>query len=606
MFGFKKSDHYRMNGKQFEEMKEFYTKLGFSDAQVKKLCKSCFKADIRKDDSVPYKANWTFYRNSDFSGGAPGFFSGKNANAVGRGVARAFTAPVEEVEDGLAADECVPLMRASAMPMEPAMAGAAPVGMAMPFPEPVPSSEPFEPMNTAETHTARENELQSPLDNAQAIFSANVNTASWTYLRSKIARHQTIDTSFVRMEEIINSYRYDLPAPKNDELFSISAESGVCPWDKEKELLFLGFKGKKADKNCRQNLVLLVDVSGSMEDEWILTQMSMAAIISKLKAGDTLSIISYSDRTTTVVKQLECSNSDKCVDAILAVDGIGGCTYGSQGLSDAYEFLQETYDENANNRVFIFTDGDFNFGITSEGGLEEFILKKRETGIYLSIVGYGENNFKDNKMEALARNGNGNYTFVSNPADILDNLSDKLISNLITIAKDVKISVELNPAFVSEYRLLGYDVRKLTQQEFHDTEKAADGIGSEHNVAAVIELKRGKAQKQHKSRYVSVMAENGGDEIAFVEVHYKSPEGENLVMTRSVTLKELSESENKNIPAVSLMASFGLMVKDSKYKGSMTKTQLLNMTSELMNTLKIDEPEPFSHFDIIRQYAVSH
>ena len=157
-----------------------------------------------------------------------------------------------------------------------------------------------------------------------------------------------------------------------------------------------------------------------------------------------------------------------------------------------------------------------------------------------------------------------------------------------------------------EYRLLGYDVRKLTQQEFHDTEKAADGIGSEHNVAAVIELKRGKAQKQHKSRYVSVMAENGGDEIAFVEVHYKSPEGENLVMTRSVTLKELSEAENKNIPAVSLMASFGLMVKDSKYKGSMTKTQLLNMTSELMNTLKIDEPEPFSHFDIIRQYAVSH
>ena len=132
------------------------------------------------------------------------------------------------------------------MPMETAMAGAAPMGMAMPSPEPVPSSEPFEPMNTAETHTARENELQSPLDNAQAIFSANVNTASWTYLRSKIARHQTIDTSFVRIEEIINSYQYDLPAPKDDELFSISAESGVCPWDKEKELLFLGFKGKKA------------------------------------------------------------------------------------------------------------------------------------------------------------------------------------------------------------------------------------------------------------------------------------------------------------------------------------------------------------------------
>ncbi len=600
MFGKKSKQYYAMSKEQFEEMKCFYETLGYSEKQVKALTKSCFGAEIKVAAQESYHEDWTFYRRRE----RENLWDGHNlfGGALGGGMrGQAKSAP------GMVMDEAAPMMQSRmAMPM-----ASAPMPMAEPVEdgvcEPMESaplpSRPEQP-NTAETHDTPENEKHSPLDASQLIFSANVNTASWGYLRNRIARHKRVDPSFVRIEEILNSYDYDLPAPPEKDLFAVSAESGACPWNEESELLLLGFKGKKADQACRQNLALLVDVSGSMEDEWVLTQMSIAAIMSKLQQGDIVSIIAYSDETTTVVKQLSCGNKDKCVEAILAIDGIGGCTNGSEGLTNAYEYLKENFDENANNRVFIFTDGDFNFGITAEGGLKKFIEDKRQTGIYLSIVGYGERNFKDNKMETMARNGNGNYTFVANPADILDNLWEKLVSNLVTVAKNVKISVELNPAYVKEYRLIGYDARILTQQEFHDTEKAVDGMGSEHNVVALIEWKRGKAEQQYKSRYVSVAAEDNSEEFAFIEVHYQSPEGENLVMTHSVTLADLKAADNRNMPAASLLASFGLMVKDSAYKGKMSGTKLLDMTSALLKQQHLDTPPRYSHLDIIRKFAV--
>ena len=601
MFGRKAKRYYEMSRQQFEELQHFYETLGYDKSQVKKLSEHCFGAEVRISAKTSYQDDWSFYRKTHWNDSNRGLFRSAPTGGSGfmgmamAGRAMPMARRAAPVEDGACAE-----------PPELLDCMAAPARCAI-VDEEMPAVEMAEePMNTAETHDVPENEQHSPLDQAQLIFSANVNSASWTYLRSRIARHQSIDPSFVRIEEILNSYTYDLPAPVGDDLFGLTAESGACPWNADSELLFLGFKGKKAAKDCRQNLALLVDVSGSMEDEWILTQMSIAAIMSKLKKGDIVSIIAYSDETVTVVKQLACGDMDKCVDAIMAIDGIGGCTNGSEGLTNAYEYLQENFDENANNRVFIFTDGDFNFGITSEGGLKQFIEDKRKTGIYLSIVGYGERNFKDNKMETLARNGNGNYTFVSNPADILDNLWEKLVSSLVTVAKNVKISVEFNPAYVKEYRLIGYDARQLTQQEFHDTEKAVDGMGSEHNVAALIELKRGQAERRYKTRYVNVAAENSGDEIAFIEVHYQSPEGENLVMTKAITLGDLQAADNRNMSVASLLASFGLMVKRSSHKGTMTGSKLLDMTSDVMKQQHIDTPTRYSHFDIIRKFAVDN
>ena len=578
--------------RQYNEMLDFYEKLGYSTKQCQALSERCFGADIIVEEDAYYNEDWSFYRNyrspsppsGGFMGMAQSFFSGrmkKSAPACGMPMVEA-----EPLEDGC------PAMEAPVMASE-MMRCAAPS-------MPAPAAEPPE-FNTAETKAAPENELTTPMDKPQAIFSANVNTASWSYIRSCVMTKRNIDRDFVRIEEIINSYKYSLREPEEDQLFSVNIEKGDCGWNKDAKLMFIGLKGKKTDRRVKQNLAFLVDVSGSMEDEWILTQMSMAAVASKLGEGDKLSIIAYSDNTVTVIRSMDCANKQDVVDAILSVDGIGGCTNGSEGLTNAYDYLQENFDKEANNRVFIFTDGDFNFGITSEGGLTEFIKKKRSTGIYLSIVGYGRHNFKDNKMEALAKNGNGNYSFVANPYDILDNLWEKLISNLVTIAKDVKISVELNPKYVKSYRLIGYDSRALTQKEFNDTEKAVDGIGSGHNVAAVIEYTPGEAKEEYSSRYVKKEAAQADDEFAFIEIHYKSPENENLVMTHTITKEELNSADSKNMAVASLLAAFGLLVKNSEYKGSVDKEYLKAAVSALGGDPS--EEKPGSHFRIIRSYA---
>ena len=584
--------YYEMSEQQFKEMEEFYTKLGFNEDQVKKLTKSCFGSEIRTSKNASYSYDWSFYRHREMPPEPRGFKSAGMPimrNMMSSMPFMAGAAAPQRAFNSYAAKSCAA--------MEEACADAC-------YEETLRAAEPEEAVefNTAETRLTKENEEHSPLDKPQLIFSANVNTASWTYLRSRIARDRSVDSHFVRIEEIINSYPFELNAPKNDDMFELTTESTPCPWNDDSKLLLVGIKGKKADVNVKQNLCFLVDVSGSMESRWIIVQMSMMAVISKLKKGDFMSVISYSDKTTTVAQQLECSDMDKCIDAVMAIEGIGGCTYGSKGLENAYSYLEEKFDKNANNRVFIFTDGDFNFGVTSEGNLKDLIYKKRSTGIYLSVVGYGENNFKDDKMETLAQNGNGNYTFVSNPYDIIDNLWERLISNLVAVAKDVKISVELNPDFVSEYRLIGYDSRILSHKDFDNTEKAVDAIGSEHNVAALIEYKEGKAAQKYSGRYVTAKSSSNSDEFAFIEIRYKNPEGENLTCKKALTLNDISSDRADNAEIAAIIAAFGLLVKNSEYKGNASRSMLKELVSKYEDTHNVNKDE-YSHIGIIKKYV---
>ncbi len=589
IFGFERKEVYEMCQEQYDEIIEFYKSLDLSSKQAKELAGNCFGSKVVVSKNAPYRDDWEFYRHIQ----TPPIKKTKNMKNGGR--AKITESFVEEAccEPEMMAMPMMsqamasqPMMRAMMSPQMPGMMGMA--GNAAQF-------------NTARTKTVDEAEESTPLDKPQTMFSANVNTASWSYVRACLLRGRRIDPDFVRMEEIINSYRFKLKKPENDELFAISAEHTDCPWDKDSELLLIGLKAKKADKKVPQHLTLLVDVSGSMTDEWILVQMSMMAIISNLGKGDEMSIIAYSDNTVTVAERMSCENMDKCIKAVLSIDGIGGCTNGSEGLTNAYRYLSDNYDPEANNRIFIFTDGDFNFGITSEGGLAGFIKEKRDTGIYLSIVGYGMSNFKDDNMESLARNGNGNYTFIGHPDDIIDNLHEKLISNLVTVAKDVKISVELNPMLVSSYRLLGYDARALTRQEFEDTEKATDGIGSKHNVAAVVQYKRGKAEQLNSSRYVTSQASSDSDEFGFVEVRYKTPEGENKVMTHTITPEEASGSTS-NAKVAALLAAFGLLVKDSKYKGSCSKEMLSELIGDIEKDESIKLKKKYGHLEVLKKY----
>ncbi|MBQ7265957.1 MAG: von Willebrand factor type A domain-containing protein [Firmicutes bacterium] len=553
-----------MNNKQYDEMKSFYESLGYSKAQSERLSKNVFQYEIRVSEKEPYNESWEFYVRRDYGReeevmpGAGGFFSGVK-NMFGG-------APVMAASKSMA----MPLMKASmvmddSMVMEDAMAAPLP---SMPAPE----------FNTAKTHVSPEIPQVNTQNESAVIFSANVNNASWSYVRNSIKRGRRIDPSFVRVEEIISDLKSDIKPPE-DKTFNIIGERAMCPWNKEHELLLVSLKGMEVKEKKPNHLVYLVDVSGSMQDNVVLEQLALASLTAKLKEGDTISIIAYSDETKTVVRNLDCSDKDKCIDAILNINFISGCTNGSRGLTDAYEFLDKYAKEDANNRIFIFTDGDFNFGITGEGSLADFIKEKKKSGIYLSVVGYGMSNFKDDNMEALSRNGNGNYCFVGCPEDITEKLFEQFEATVYTIAKDVKIKVELNPKYSKSYRLVGYNARKLTQQDFDNTEKAVDGVGSGYLTSALIEYTPGTSKDSGVSRYTSTESLDVEGEFAAVNVRYKDVKDENkeqeyIITTESI--KNVSEATQNS----SFLAAFALEMCNSEYKGDINKDFLEKLIKE--------------------------
>ena len=547
-----------MNPKQFEEIGEFYISLGLSEKQAKRLQKNVFNYTVKADENTPYNEKWSFYPQRPERQGISALF-GSVGNAMGS--ARKMS------RSSVMADEC-----RSAAPMMAAMGSAPACAEVEEVCEdgcPEPESEPE--FNTAETHKADDLPEMDPLADTEVIFSANVNNASWSYVRNSVKRGRNIDPSFVRAEEMINGFDYDIAAP-TEKTFAVSAQTAPCPWREEAELLFVGIKGAVTEDKKPNHLVFLVDVSGSMQDEVVLEQMAIMALVSKLRKGDTMSIITYSDKTKTVIRNLECGDMDKCIDAVLDIYFENGCTYGSAGLENAYELLSAYKNDDANNRVFIFTDGDFNFGISSEGGLAEFIKEKKKSGIYLSVVGYGMHNFKDNHMEALSRNGNGNYCFIGSPEDIKERLFKQFDATVYSIAKDVKIKVEMNPEYVGSYRLIGYNARKLTRQDFDDTEKAVDGFGSGQISAALIEFTRRKTEESSSSRYTVTESKKISGEFAAVTIRYKSINDENKEQLEVINAEALSDGDNAKIAAY--LAAFGLEMSRSQFKGTLDKEKL--------------------------------
>ena len=559
-----------MDPKQYDEIGEFYRSLGLTEKQAKRLQKNVFNYGVKVDENTPYRENWSFYPQNNMSGGLGALFSGTFGGARNTVFSRAKSSMPSAGMGMAMTDEC------RAAPMMMAM--AAPTAEVEEVCEDGYADEPE--FNTAETHTAEDLPEMDPLADTEVIFSANVNNASWSYVRNSIKRGKKTDPSFVRAEEMINAYDYGIAAPK-DKTFAVSAQTAPCPWREGAELLYVGIKGAESADKKPCHLVFLVDVSGSMQDEVVLEQMAVMALVSKLGKGDTMSVITYSDKTKTVIRNLECGDMDKCIDAVLDIVFENGCTYGSEGLTTAYDLLSAYKNDDANNRIFIFTDGDFNFGISSEGGLAEFIKEKKKSGIYLSVVGYGMHNFKDNKMEALSRNGNGNYCFVGSPEDIKERLFKQFDATVYTIAKDVKIKVEMNPEYVGSYRLIGYNARKLTRQDFDDTEKAVDGFGSGQISAALIEFTRKSSPGGSSSRYTVTESKKISDEFAAVTIRFKSPDDENREQLEVIRAAELSDGENAAV--ASYLAAFGLEMSDSDFKGTLSKEKLGTLLDSRMN-----------------------
>ena len=324
--------------------------------------------------------------------------------------------------------------------------------------------------NTEGYESYPENSFRSPVQSPLSTFSLDVDTASYSNVRRKLLEGKLPEAGAVRTEEMVNYFDYSFSAPETKDVpFAVHTEVAACPWNRDNLLAMVALKGYEIDKNeaPASNLVFLIDVSGSMlsKNKLPLAQQSMLLLTDTLSKKDRITIVTYAGSSHVVLDTVSGAEKDKIKNAIMSLRA-GGSTNGAEGIMTAYEKAQNAFIEGGNNRVIICSDGDFNVGVTSNAGLEELITEKAKTGIFLSVLGYGMGNYKDNKMETLADCGNGNYAYIDNLKEAKKVLVDDMTATLFTIAKDVKLQLEFNPTTVSSYRLLGYENRILNTEDF--------------------------------------------------------------------------------------------------------------------------------------------
>lgn len=424
-----------------------------------------------------------------------------------------------------------------------------------------------------------------------STFSADVDTASYSNLRRLIKEGYGIESlpeGAVRTEEIINYFSYDdLEDPKGNEPFGVTTQIMPCPWNDETHLLRVGLKTEDIDySECPpSNLVFLLDVSGSMyaDNKLPLLQESFALLAENLTEKDRVSIVTYAGNDSVVLEGVPGNDTKTICKALYALEA-GGSTHGSKGIETAYKLAEEYFIEGGNNRVILATDGDLNVGLTTEEELEELITEKKESGVFLSVLGFGTGNIKDNKMETLADKGNGNYAYIDSLTEANKVLVEEMSATLLTICKDVKFQVEFNPAVVKEYRLVGYDNRLLNAEDFEDDTKDAGEIGAGHCVTALYEIVTnenvegvGSSTKDLKyaeffevDKQSSVNWEAGGYqkyEWLTVSIRYKEPEGnESKLLEYPVDYSDYTTKPSDDFRFAAAAAEFALVAKSSEYK----------------------------------------
>ncbi len=449
------------------------------------------------------------------------------------------------------------------------------------------NAEKIQDFNTEEYSAITENTFMSAVSDPLSTFSIDVDTASYTNIRRMINNGQRIPADAVRIEEMINYFNYDYPDPKPGEPFSVNTEMTDCPWNSDTKLLRIGLKAEDIDlsQRCPMNLVFLIDVSGSMYsyDKLPLVQKSFSILTEQLTPQDRISIVTYAGSDKVVLEGADGNDSQRILDAINSLEA-GGSTAGSAGILRAYEIAEKYYIADGNNRIILATDGDLNVGISSEAELKELVTKKRESGVFLSVLGFGTGNIKDNKMETLADNGNGMYSYIDSEHEARKVLVEEMGGTLVTVAKDVKIQVEFNPAYIKGYRLIGYENRALSAEDFSDDKKDAGEIGAGHTVTALYEIADTNSEMEFASsglKYSDAAAlgtENG--ELLTVSVRYKEPDGdESKLLSYPVTDSAYSSSMSDDMAFASAVAEFGMLLRDSQYKGTADKDSVLSLIS---------------------------
>ena len=433
----------------------------------------------------------------------------------------------------------------------------------------------MEKTSTDSYEVIEEKGFLSPLTSPTSTFRMTSNTAAFGVLRKNKGNSRALKESMVRIEELLNNFEYKLSKPTN-RMFNINTQICEKPNSKNK-LLFVGVQGKDIIPQ-RQNITLLLDTSGSMSGNNVWTQAAMITIVKQLKENDVLSLVTYSDNDHTVFANLkiDADSFDKFIETLYSVQ-ITGCTWGSKGIETAYELANKTYIQDGINRVILMTDGDLNFGITDKGGLKDLILSKKDNGIFLSVLGTGLYNYKDDTLETLSKNGNGNYCTIDSIEDVKENIFEKYNSLVFTIAKDVKAQVEFNPKFVKSYRLIGYENRALNHEDFRNDAVISEpfGCGSYGVALYELEMQDGVAEIKSDLKYQQPVL-TAADSICTVSVRYKEPlaiESQEL----SVEVKNKTTEMKDNLLLAYLITVIGERLRNSEYYNEKDKKFVTDM-----------------------------
>lgn len=438
--------------------------------------------------------------------------------------------------------------------------------------------------NTESYQTIDENPFLATLKNPFSTFSIDVDTASYSNVRRFLNQGQLPPKDAVRIEEMLNYFRYDYAQPEAGKPFALKTELSESPWKKGNQILQIGLQAPAVDlgNTPRSNLVFLLDTSGSMAspDKLPLLKQSLRLMVDQLGEKDSVSIVVYAGSAGQVLAPTSGDRKDVILKALDNLEA-GGGTAGGAGIQLAYSLARKQFIQGGNNRIILATDGDFNIGASSDAEMERLIEQKRKEGIFLTVLGFGTGNYKDSKMETLANKGNGNYAYIDSLNEARKVMVQELGATLLTVAKDVKLQVEFNPAKVAKYRLIGYENRLLRAEDFDNDAKDAGELGAGHTVTALYEIEPVTAttvQEQALTYTETEIKEAAfaSHDLLTLKLRYKQPNqdtSELLSHTVSDQVKPWREASG-NLQFAASVAGFGMLLRNSEYKGDLTLGQV--------------------------------
>jgi Ca-activated chloride channel family protein len=450
-----------------------------------------------------------------------------------------------------------------------------------------PAQEPVE-WNTESYSHLPENDFKTVMENPLSTFSIDVDKASYSIVRRHLESGRLPPPGATRTEELINYFSYDYPEPTGAHPFSVIGDITECPWNKNSRLLRVALKGKDLEVAHlpNSNFVFLIDVSGSMfaQNKLPLLKKAFRLLVDQMRPEDRVSIVVYAGSSGLVLPPTSGANKATILKAIDQLQA-GGSTAGAEGIELAYQQAEEYFIPDGNNRVVIATDGDFNVGLSSEAALVELIEEKREAGIFLSVLGFGAGNYKDSKMEKLADHGNGNYAYIDKLQEARKVLVSEFSGTMFTIAKDVKLQLEFNPAQVTAYRLIGYENRLLAKEDFNDDTKDAGELGAGHTVTALYELiPAGQDLPPYSSvdsltyqQQVIKPESYKSKEWLTVKLRYKKPDADKsqLMVTKIEEQNFAWRAADEDFRFAASVAAFGQLLRKSKYINGVSYTEII-------------------------------